>query len=352
MLTEHIFVFSLLGMRKMIFLPALFFALLVIGCSRYKPDAMGSYNELITFGNKAIVDSVKPALMDVWSKTIRTPQEEKLYRILYRRPEEFKHYRKYRNLLLIGRIGAYDPISKMVTEALDSAALEEARLGISYIFTKQDIWARNQLVIFLVSPDANLLSANLINDRRELFKYLDQSVNERLSEWLYDRVQGMGEQFEIEDSLRNLFGYSIRIPRNFDIETLSNNFVWLRALAPDRWVFIWFTNEPPESLSIKWWRETRDSLCSLYYEGDIVVAGTEQLEQTEGLGDNPVYRIRSLWKNPHSLLGGPILSYILYDERTGRLYIIDCALFAAGTRKEPYLRHLQIIAESFRPVSE
>ncbi|MCD6098037.1 DUF4837 family protein [bacterium] len=339
-------------MRGISLLSILSFALLAIGCSGYKPDAIGSYNELITFGDRATVDSVKPALIDVWCRTIRTPQEEKLYRIICKKPEEFKHYKKYRNLLLIGRIGAYDPISRMVTEALDSAALEEARLGISYIFTKQDIWARGQLVIFLVSPDANLLSANLIHDRRELFRYLDQSVNERLSEWLYDKVQGMGEQFEIEDSLKKLFGYSIRIPRNFYIETLSDNFVWLRALSPDRWVFIWFTEKPPDSMSIKWWRETRDSLCALYYEGDIVVAGTEQLEQTEGLGDNPVYKIRSLWKNPHSLLGGPILSYILHDERTGRLYIIDCALFAAGTRKEPYLRHLQIIAESFRPVSE
>ncbi len=49
------------------------------------------------------------------------------------------------------------------------------------------------------------------------------------------------------------------------------------------------------------------------------------------------------------VIGGPVVGYVLDDIEHKRRYILDGAVFAPGVRKEPYLRHCELIMLSFNP---
>ena len=50
--------------------------------------------------------------------------------------------------------------------------------------------------------------------------------------------------------------------------------------------------------------------------------------------------------------GGPFVNYSFYDETTRRIYMIDGMVFAPGFEKREFLRHVEIIARTFRLKSD
>ena len=60
-------------------------------------------------------------------------------------------------------------------------------------------------------------------------------------------------------------------------------------------------------------------------------------------------KYRARWKNSRIVAGGPVVGYVFDDTLHGRRYIIDGAVFAPGIRKEPYLRHCEVIMHTFEP---
>jgi hypothetical protein len=58
-------------------------------------------------------------------------------------------------------------------------------------------------------------------------------------------------------------------------------------------------------------------------------------------------KISGIWENRTLLVGGPFRTYCFYDQDTGRRYMVDAAVYAAGTEKEPYLRQVDLIIGSF-----
>ena len=59
--------------------------------------------------------------------------------------------------------------------------------------------------------------------------------------------------------------------------------------------------------------------------------------------------IRGLWFNLQKAIGGPVINYSFYDEKTSRIYMIDMQLFAPSftAEKEPLIRQMEIIANTF-----
>jgi hypothetical protein len=56
----------------------------------------------------------------------------------------------------------------------------------------------------------------------------------------------------------------------------------------------------------------------------------------------------SLGKYVELGMGGPFVNYSFYDQASGRLYLIDGSVFAPGYDKLDFLRHMEIIARTFR----
>ncbi|MBN2541783.1 DUF4837 family protein [bacterium] len=323
--------------------------LLTSNCSKRLPDAFGPYLQVIVFSDPGEKEIVKNPLSYVIEREIKTPQFENMFYTAWVDSFVDNSYLDHRNLVFIASLKSEGNVGKWIRQNLSPEARELVEKYSAYIFVKKDVWAQGQSVIIFTATEPELLSAQIIINADDIFEILDESVNQRIEEWIFSEAFGEGEQNEIEQKIIDDYGFSIRVPRNFDFEKGSpeSHFIWLRHLKPEQWVFVWWEDTSDITLSLDWWISKRDSLCKVHYEGDSVVQNS--LSYQNAIFDSlPALEIRGLWQNKTTLVGGPLVSYVFFDPEKNRKYIVDAAVFAAGVKKAPYLRHTRIIANTFR----
>ncbi len=327
-------------------------SLLAVGCSKMKPEAIGSYNVIYTFADKCEMEKLREPLEIAFEHPIKTPRPEKLFRIEFGDTSTLDNATAHHIVLVSASLASPGDWGAYIRMNLSSQALDSVKLGKYNIFIKHDIWAKNQILIILTAPTVDELSDYIISHTDELFKIVNDYCNENVANWLFSEYSGEGKKVDLEKKIAQRYGFGIHIPRMFDWEkgTAENHFLWLRALEPERWVFVYWTPLDSASIgkiSLKWFTHTRDSLCAIFYEGDSLQHGflTYERATLDGLSG---IMYRSRWFNAKRAFGGPVVGFILDDVDNNRRYILDGAVFAPGIKKEPYLRHCEVIMRSFR----
>jgi len=326
----------------------LVFLSIMPGCSK-QIEAMGSYKHIPIL----IDDDEKKELSSLISKAveveIRTPKKEKIFVLDYLDTTAIRRLESARTAIIVASLESKGPAGDFVRKSFSKEALNAIKSNQYWIVAKKDLWTKGQLVLIITAPTTDELFVRLSLSGNSIFKLINDSVNERVAKWLYGKVFSEGEQLGLEDSILAAYGFGIRVPRYFSWEkgTGMDRFIWLRALDPERWVFVWWS--PLDSfgkLSIARWRTIRDSLCAKYYEGDIVSRKSAPSLSETYIDGKPAIQIRALWENPVNNIGGPLVSYIFADRKNKKIYIVDAAVFAPIVDKEPYLRHVEIISRS------
>ncbi len=328
-------------------------AILLSGCAKPRRNAIGSFNAVYTFVDNSEIDILKESIEIALAREIQTPQKELLFRVIFREQNDFENATRHHIVLIIASINSNDDWGRYIRENLSSEALEGVKEGELNIFIKKDVWAKKQIFIIVTARSVHELRAYLLTNGEGIFTLVNNFCNEHVGYWLFDEFMGKSEKFELIEKIIRTYGFAIRIPRMFDWEKglSKNRFLWLRAIDPERWVFVYW--EPLnlihfESPSLIWLANTRDSLCAIYYEGDQVVRNKLVYERKTIAGLSAI-NYRGMWKNRQKNIGGPMFGYIIDDIKHNRRYILDGAVFAPGARKEPYLRHCEIIMNTFNP---
>ncbi|HHH80591.1 MAG TPA: DUF4837 family protein [candidate division Zixibacteria bacterium] len=325
----------------------------IAGCAKPKPEAIGSFNAVFAFVDPQEADLLKEPLELAIEHPIKTPRPEKLFRIIWGDTNTFDDATRHHIVLIAASIKSPGWWGAFVRRNLDKKAYEGVKKGQFNVFRKKDPWARNQILIILTARNADELRAFILTNMDLIFEMINNYCNEQVSQWLFGKYQGKGERKDLERKIAEEYGFGIRVPRMFEWEkgTPKERFLWLRALDPERWVFVYW--EPLDStqykkISLSWLVRTRDSLCLIYYEGDSLMK--EELTYRRIYFRNlPGIKYRARWKNVKKVIGGPVVGYVLDDIEHKRRYILDGAVFAPGVRKEPYLRHCELIMLSFNP---
>ncbi len=326
--------------------------LFVIGCSKMKPEAIGSYNAIYTFADKYEIEKLREPLEIAFERPIKTPRPEKLFRIEWGDTSTLDNATVHHIVLISASLNSPGDWGAYIRMNLSPQALDSVKLGKYNIFIKHDVWAKNQILIILTAPTVDELSDYIISHTDELFKIVNDYCNENVGEWLFGEYGSEGEKIDLEKKIARQYGFGIRVPRMFDWEkgVAAEHFLWLRALEPERWVFVYWTPLAPADvgkISLKWFTHIRDSLCAIFYEGDSLQHGFLTYERTSLDGLSGIM-YRSRWFNAKKTLGGPVVGFILDDVENHRRYILDGAVFAPSIKKEPYLRHCEVIMRSFR----
>ncbi len=337
-------------MKIRIFGLTTFVIMMLIGCDLSR-EAVGSYKKIPALIDVEELGVVGPALAGAIEVEITTPQKENIFNLEYVDTTLMARLTNARTSIIAASLESPGPAGMFIRNALSKDVQKMVLSGRTWIIAKEDIWAKNQLTLIITAPTVEDLAARLELGGEEAFRLIDNSVNERVSPWLFGKVFGESEKLDLEDSVASEYGFGIRIPRFWDWEkgAASDRFIWLRTLEPERWVFVWWTPlDSSMDFSVERWRNVRDSLCAIYYEGDRVSPDFSPETTGTYIGGRSAVQIRALWENEKEGLGGPIVSYVLSDRITNRLYIVDGAVFAPSVEKEPYLRHVEIVCKSFR----
>ncbi len=333
---------------KKIFFTIIFAFFIYCSSKQTLKDPIGKFDVIMTVTSKEIYNRYLPELKKIFEKEVMTPQREKEYNIVEGEFKNIEVYKRWRNIILIGLLNDASPASQFVVKSLSKDVLKLVRINQAFMFVKNDIWAKNQTVMFIVAKNDSLLKQNLFLYGDKIYQVFDQNVRKNMENAIFIKKEKKG----LEKKLQKKYKFSIRIPQNFYLtkEFPDSNFVWINAAAPPRWIFIyWRDVKKGENIVINAKKavELRDSLGVIFYNKDYIDKKHTKAMSTKFNGQQAI-KLFGLWANDSLLVGGPFINYQFFDRNTRRYYMIDGAIFAPGIDKNIYLKKLDVILNTFR----
>jgi hypothetical protein len=322
---------------------------IISNCER-KLTGWGDDADIYVLADSLLWQSTEPVIQDIFEKPIITPQDETIFTI---QRTDLNNFQRYKNLLFLATLDGEGEVSQIVKNNLSPEAQQKVKEG-NYVFLQKEKWASDQLIMFLVSTDSSKLIQKIQENQNYIFNLFDNYWNETKKDQMYRP----GREKELEQYLIENYGWTFEVPYDYQIfiEKPDSNFVMLRRMLPERWLFVyWIENEDPAILSEKWVINTRDTLGKRFYEGDKVeqIYNQPDIEAVDFLGRR-AFKIEGLWRNDIKEAGGPFRNYTFYDEPSQRIYMLDFAIFSPRLKrpKRMYLRQAEIILHTFRTEHE
>ena len=332
-------------MKRLFVFPFILLAFFLLSRCSMKMEAQGEFDEIIVFADSVDWPEYKDILLDIFAKEYKTPAVEPEYIVRWRPFRLFPQYKKRRNIFLLARLDSDLPVSSEVKSSLSKDVLQGIRKGQYFYIPKKDIWAKEQYVLFLVAPNRNAMIQQLYDYADALYKDFEHSYYVRLKNFLYHRF----ENKKLEQYLRAHFPFTLRVQHDYFVadESLTEGYVWLRRLDPDRSMFVhWVPLTDTLKVTPRWIINERNRIAAKIYEGDVIVE-----EETHGrqirFKNWPAYRLEGTWKNPKYVIGGPFRNITFIDRKNGYVFMIDYYVQAIGRRKKIFLDQLEVMAYTF-----
>jgi len=310
----------------------LFVALILLGCPACgRPFAEGGSRDLVLVTSLP-ADSPEILLARaVLERPAIRIEDEAAYAVRVAPPTDAGAYRS-RNVLFLG----YGPPAS-IPEPLAPLARLRDRLRAPFVFAV-DPWLRGQAAGLFWAGSRDSLLPLLCQHQNRLFLEADRATFATVRA----RLLALPRDAESERRVKRLLGYSLRVPRGYDlrIDPTTGAALLLDPGPPARLLRIVpaRASSPAEDL-----KRVRSALARTFrpHERTLDLADPT-LTPGEMLGAKR--QIHGRWEDDEVSAAGPYRFYEI--TREGRRYYVDLAVFAPGRPKLPYLRELQAIAET------
>ena len=318
-------------------------ALLLLSCG-HLPESVGSNHEVMVLIDEDQWPRFRELLEEVFEKKVFTAQEENVFTVRRGRPEEFDFYKRWKNLIVLATFDRPGQTAELMEQFLSAEARARVTSGEAYLFVRRDVWAQDQEVFFLAARTEEELLERMAENSNHLFELMETALNAKIAEFIYRR----GRQHELEQRLFKTYGWTLKIPQGYTVarELPEERFIWIRRQQPQRWIFVHWETSPNVAFTAEECIRWRDQAGEKFYEGDRIVPAYATTEEVAFAGRRAL-KIAGIWENRELLVGGPFRTYCFYDQDAGRRYMVDAAVHAAGTEKEPYLRQVDLIISTF-----
>jgi hypothetical protein len=319
---------------------------LLSGCSKRSPIAAGDEYVIYVIADDAEWEKLGQQITEIFEKKLVTPQVETVFEVKRAPASQFSQFKLMQNLLIVSAMEPRSEADQLVEQILDAETMKEVLAGEEYLFVSRDAYARGQFLMILASKDIATLESNIAVYPDYLYHLFLDERNRRLRESLFWLTEG-----SLERRLREAYGWALKIPRDFKLveESPENRLVWLRWVFPDMNVFVhWQEGDDPSELTQRWVEDRVSWVLQAYYDSARVVDGYvfEKATTFQGL---PAREMYGLWEITTKGAGGPFHAIAFWDDASKRIYLLNLVLYAPGRRKEPWLRRLDLIAETFQP---
>jgi len=334
--------------------------LVIAGCDPTIKPARGLEDEIYVVADSIEYEELRTALETTFEKLIYTPQPEKLFTLKRISVNEIERNRNKKNLIIVGPLNSSSTTSQFIRAIVDSAARMKLIENDGFLIKKYDLWAKNQLVMVLTSPEIQELEFNILKNKDALLYTFQQISDKRLYASLY---KSQYEQEEVEGKLLKDYGWLIYVQADFALalNKPEDNFVWLRRSPNsdmERWIFIhWIENASPELLNTDSIKAIRNKLTEKYYrtsDDSAYVVIAKDYYTTSEINFKGRYAIftQGLWDLNIKGMGGPFINYTFYDEKSKRLYMLDGSVFAPKYYKRNLIHQMDVTLQSFMTEDE
>jgi DNA-directed RNA polymerase subunit E'/Rpb7 len=333
---------------------------IIIGCDPTDKPARGFEDEIFVLADSAEYLQFKDVLDSTFEKLIYTPQPEKIFTLKRINSSEMSKYKRKKNLVFIAPLNSNSETSEFIRAAIDSAIENKLKEDPDFIVYKEDLWAKNQIIVILSAPNADDLKSKILRNSDNLLYKFQKISDKRLFGSLY---QTKYEQQDIEGKFLQDYGWVIYVQADYKVakNAAEDNFVWIRRSPGsdmERWIFVhWIDNATPEYLNEDSIKTIRNRITQKYYRtadnlGYVVIAEDYFTINEVNFNDRYALFTQGLWDLNIKGMGGPFVNYIFYDEDTQRLYMLDGSLYAPKFYKRNLIQQMDVTLQSFRTEKE
>ncbi|MCG6959749.1 DUF4837 family protein [bacterium BMS3Abin03] len=328
-------------------------------CNTQK-SATGFEDEIYVVADSSEYAEIEKTMDSTFEKIIYTPQPEKVFTLKRISPSQIEHYELKKNIIIAAPLNSNSRTSQFISAVVDTVVKDKLEKDSSFILYKDNLWARNQLVVVLSAPTLTELNDKILHNSDNLLYAFQKISDERLFNSLYNPRY---EQKKIEGEFLKKYGWVIYVQADYKLalDKPKDNFVWLRRSPGsdmERWIFVhWIDNATPEYLDKDSIKAIRNRMTKKYYvtadnSGYVVVAEDYFTVNEVNFNGNYALFTQGLWDLNIKGMGGPFVNYVFYDENTKRLYMLDGSVYAPKYYKRNLIQQMDVTLQSFRTKAE
>ncbi len=328
-------------------------SLTLFGCGG-KPASVGDSAQLVVVADNEVWADLEDQIRGAFERTVHTPQPEKVFEIIHVGGEEWKSYATRKNLAFVGSLQGTGEISLRVQKMLSEGVRRKVEDGTAYVFPRHDPWAQEQLLLVLASNSTAELGRKLSENSGYLYGLFADKLREETKEQMYAQL----EQTDLAAQTLEKYGWALRVQHDYVVytERPDRGFYLLRRSLPgrERWLFVhWREDIEPDEITDQWIMDARDRLGAEFLNSDQINRDPQYLNFRDVIfAERSAVVLEGLWENDEVLAGGPFRTYVFYDEDTRRTYMVDIAVYYPAGSKEPFLRQLDIMANTFQTAQD
>ncbi len=326
---------------------------LLIACGPSEPmtSAVGSYSDVAIVTDLTVLGAVaRRVASDLAIPLEYSLKSEPLFNVDVFDVSELRQASVYKNVVVIGLVSGEDRGSHELRKQLSGDTLNDQAHKNLFIALVEDVYAKNQTVLFVAGRQSNVLQSSLTRNKMLVAERLEASNRARLREYLFTD----GHELELEARARAEMGFGIEIPASFrETRFLAGSEEGLLEIAkvrPTRAMSVYYKNDVDTQIL-----EDREGLLELRRSWGARFL-EENLQDVGGFrwNDEPFqeHRLQVLagfWEAQEGTFGGPFRTFFLYDEAKRRLYGINLLCYAPGMKKHTYMRETLAVAETLKP---
>ena len=310
-----------------------------------KREALGADNEIRVICSEIDKDKIQKYLSKIFTDTIYTPEPEPYYNLKFSPPESYNQL-KAQSQIVIASIDR-NPNNKgyrLMKKILPDEKLNFTE-NVDPIILAKDLYAKKQLFMIINVKDEETLISDINKKKNYIRREFHQQFIDRQTRYLF----GDDRNKNLEDSLYNTFGWSLKIPWGWELIKIlpDSNFVWIGKEMPFQWIGIsWkegyrFKDEISAGEYIwKWPEQNYGHIQFNDYKFELKQSSNNSFKS---------WRAKGVWESIEikEAKGGPFCSYLFYDEESNNSYHINFLIHHPGEDKSIFIRQLDLIAKSF-----
>lgn len=309
-----------------------------------KPLSWGQDHVIYVFADDNVWRYAEQPLRESLERYYWTTENETYFELKRAKFQDLSTFYRFRNLLFLGHLDSNNEVSAYVKERLSEKVISSVKENGVGLFSRHNLWANNQFVVFLLgTTERNLLKYNILqaNQLFEMFK-------DKLYSYTANRIYAVNIHPE---TLFEPYLWSLKLPVNYIIYKRDddNNFISFLARRkdnPDRYVSVYSEKHSGDSVNTEWAIATRSKIAWDYYDEDEFVREDIRFENVD-FASRKAVRMSGRWQNRKYAIGGAFQCFAFYDEKTGKAWLIDNSVFYPEGYKLPALIETEVISRTF-----
>ena len=276
--------------------------------------------------------------------------------------------KRYRLVVFCSNEDDGSPLRKLITGRIE-AGISSGRVKrhSDHFYTERDVYAKPQLIGYLLGQNETEIIGVLERSRYELFGIIRGFENQRLRAATYIS----GRNTLAERTYTAALGWRLEIPQAYFVKASDTDFVWLadeklfrdnnnivvremkKNLCSARIYPHMLNGEMAgRGLDLESAVRIRNLISSRYFHGRtrsdaayVDMAIPPEFNMI-GMDGKKGVEIRGLWRMDNPIMGGPFITWIWQEIEPGSYGMIDAFAYAAGAEKRPVMRELEFLMQN------